>query len=485
MSVPQARRPIVLYNPSGEGHILPLALVHLGSMFPGRRVVIVDGRLDLAPEATVRALASDAVCLGVTVLTGAPILDALRISRAAKRGRPDLPVIWGGWHPSLLAGQCLAADAVDACVSGQGERTFVEVVEALDRGRPLEGIPGVACLREGKVVHGPPRPFEDVNRLPSADFGLLDLERYFRFRGVRRLDYVSSQGCPFPCSFCADPQVYQQRWSGLKAERVVAEVASHAARYRLAEVFFNDDNFFTDLRRTDAVCRGLLEARVRVRWFATGRADLLRRLNDEQLGLLRESGCYKVNVGAESGSPSLLKAIRKGTLVEEVLETAEKLHRHGIGARFSFIAGFPQEPPESLRDTYRAVKALRDIDGSFETPIYFYAPYPGTELAARMPAQGFTPPGTLEDWEHVDLDHSIGPWITGPVRKWVPRYNFYLRHGYGDPGRAWGRRLLHATAKARVKTGFYSFDLERRAVEAVKRVRSGFAPRQQPPIAED
>jgi radical SAM superfamily enzyme YgiQ (UPF0313 family) len=485
MSVPRDRRPIVLYNPNGEGHILPLALVHLGSMFPGRPVHIVDGRLDLAPEAAIRDVAREAVCLGVTVLTGAPILDALRVSRAAKKARPDLPVIWGGWHPSLLAAQCLAADAVDACVSGQGERTFVEVVQALDRGRSLEGIPGVACRGGPGVVSGPPRPFEDVNRLPPADFGLLDLERYFRFRGVRRLDYCSSQGCPFPCSFCADPQVYGQRWSGLLASRVVAEVGAHADRYRLAEVFFNDDNFFTDLRRTDAVCRGLLDHRVRVRWFATGRADLLRRLSDEQLGLLRESGCYKINVGAESGSPALLKAIRKGTLVEEVLETAEKLHRHGIGARFSFIAGFPQEPPESLRDTYRTVKSLRDIDGSFETPIYFYAPYPGTELAARMPALGFTPPETLEDWQDVDLDHSIGPWITRPVRKWVPRYNFYLRHGYGDPGRHWGRRLLHAASKARVKAGFYGFDVERRAVEALKRVRSGLAARQQPPIAED
>jgi radical SAM superfamily enzyme YgiQ (UPF0313 family) len=485
MTAPRDRRPIVLYNPAGEGHILPLALVHLGSMFPGRRVTIVDGRLDLAREAAVRELAQEAACLGVTVLTGAPILDALRVSRAAKRARPDLPVIWGGWHPSLLAGQCLDADAVDACVVGQGERTFVDVVRAIDEGRALEGIPGVAVRRGATVVHGPPRAFEDVNALPPADFGLLDLEAYFAFRGVRRLDYCSSQGCPFPCAFCADPQVYKQRWSGLRAERVVADVARHAERYSLSEVFFNDDNFFTDLRRTDAVCQGLLDARVRVRWFATGRADLLRRLDDEQLARLRESGCYKINVGAESGSPELLKAIRKGTLVDEVLETAEKLHRHGIGARFSFIAGFPQEPAASLRDTYRAVKALRDIDGAFETPIYFYAPYPGTELFTKMPALGFAAPATLEAWEDVDLDHSIGPWISPPVRKWVPRYNFYLRHGYGDAGPGWGRRLLKAASRVRVKTGFYSFDVERRAVEAVRRVRSGLTPRQQPPIAED
>ena len=478
------QRPIVLYNPAGESHILPLALVHLGSVFPDRRVVIVDGRLEVAPEARVVELTRDAVCLGITVLTGGPILDALAVARAAKAARPDLPVVWGGWHPSLLPEQCLASGAVDACVVGQGERTLAELVAALEAHASLECVPGLAWRRDGEVVRNPPRPFEDVNAVPRADFGLLDMERYFRFRGVRRLDYCSSQGCPFQCSFCADPQVYRQRWSGLAPARVVDELAEQAERYRLAEVFFNDDNFFTDLRRCESICHGLLEAGVRVRWFGTGRADLLRRLSDDQLRLLKQSGCRKINVGAESGSPELLKDIKKGTLVEEVLETAEKLHRHGIGARFSFIAGFPREPRGSLADTYRVVKAIRDIDGEFETPIYFYAPYPGTELAERMPSLGFAAPARLEDWEGVDLDHSIGPWIPRPVRRWVPRWNFYLRHGYQRPARSLGRRLLHRIARARVRTGFYRFDLERRAVDAWKRVRSGID-RQQPMIAED
>ena len=478
------RRPVVLYNPKGEGHILPLALVHVGSMVLRDRVVIVDGRVELAPEARVVELGKEALCLGVSVLTGAPILDALRVSRAAKARNPDLPVVWGGWHPSLMPEQCLASGAVDACVIGQGEQTFATLLDAFREGRSFDGIPGVVWRRGNEVVRNPPRPFEDVNGFPAADFGLLDMERYFRFRGVRRLDFCSSQGCPFECAFCADPMVYKQRWSGLRPERVVAEIKDLVGRYALTEVFFNDDNFFTDLRRAEAISRGLIESGTRVRWFGTGRGDLLCRLSDEQLRLFRASGCYKVNVGAESGSPTLLKEIQKGTLVEEVLETAEKLHRAGIGARFSFIAGFPQEPKGSLAETYRTAKAIRKIDGEFETPIYFYAPYPGTALAERMPALGFEAPRTLEDWERVDLDHSIGPWISGPVRHFVPRYNFYLRHGYQKPGRRLGKRLLHYVARARAKANFYGFDFERRAVDLSKRIRTGLN-RQQPPIAED
>jgi radical SAM superfamily enzyme YgiQ (UPF0313 family) len=479
-------RPLVLlYNPRGESHILPLALIHIGSMLPDCDVRIIDGRIELTPESTLAELSDDAVCVGVTVLTGKPILDALRASRAVKRRNPHVPVIWGGWHPSLLPDQCLASPVVDACVSGQGEETFREIVSKLAAGQGLDGVAGLAFKRGGEVVKTPARAFQNVNSFPSADFGLVKMEKYFTHRGVRRLDYCSSQGCPFECSFCADPMVFKQRWSGLSAERVVSEIAELAERYRLTQVFFNDDNFFTDLKRAEAIANGLIREKVQVQWFGTGRADLLRRMTPAQFSLMRESGCYKVNVGAESGSPEVLESIKKGTLVEEVLESATRLNQAGIGARFSFIAGFPNEPAASLAQTYRTVKALRRINGAFETPIYFYAPYPGTELSARMPALGFEPPQKLEDWEHVDLDHAIGPWISEPVRKFVPRYNFYLRHAFEPAQGGLGKRVARWFARQRVRFDFYRFDFERRLVDLSKRLRTGVPARQQPMIAEN
>jgi len=479
-----SRPKVLFYNPRGESHILPLALIHLGSALPEFDVRIIDGRIELTPESMLAELSDDAVCVGVTVLTGKPILDALRASRAVKRRNPGVPVVWGGWHPSLLPEQCLGSAGVDVCVTGQGEETLREVVSKLSAGEDLESVAGIAFKRDGAVVKNPPRPFQNVNSFPRADFGLVNMEAYFAHRGARRLDYCSSQGCPFECSFCADPKVYNQRWSGLSAERVVSEIAEHKRRYRLDQVFFNDDNFFTDLKRAEGIAKGLLDEKVGVQWFGTGRADLLRRMSVEQFALMKESGCYKVNVGAESGSPEVLESIKKGTLVAEVLEAAEKLHRAGIGARFSFIAGFPNEPAASLAETYRTVKALRRIDGAFETPIYFYAPYPGTELSERMPALGFEAPKKLEDWEHVDLDHSIGPWISEPVRKFVPRYNFYFRYAF-EPATSIGKRVAQWFAKLRVRFDFYRFDFERRLVDLSKRVRTGIPARQQPMIAEN
>src|SRR5215469_8640687 len=117
------RAKVVLYNPRAVFFTMPLALLAIGSELDRSRydVVIVDGRLEADPEQAVLAQLQDALCLGVTVLTGAPISDALRISRAAKRARPDMAVVWGGWHPSMFPRECLVEPCVDVTVRGQGE----------------------------------------------------------------------------------------------------------------------------------------------------------------------------------------------------------------------------------------------------------------------------------------------------------------------------------------------------------------------------
>ncbi len=138
------RLKVVLYNPQAVFFTMPLALLAIGSELDPDlyEVVIIDGRLDPDAESILLSHLDTALCLGVTVLTGAPISDALRMSRAAKRARPDLPVVWGGWHPSMFARECLAEPSVDVTVRGQGEQTFAEIVHRLAQGRSLEGCEG-------------------------------------------------------------------------------------------------------------------------------------------------------------------------------------------------------------------------------------------------------------------------------------------------------------------------------------------------------
>ena len=121
-----SRPRVVLYNPRAVFYTMPLALVAIASALDRRQVdvVIIDGRLENDPLRAVVAASKGALCVGMSVLTGAPIHDALAVSRAVKAAEPGCPIVWGGWHPSLFADQCLGEPAVDVVVTGQGEDAF-------------------------------------------------------------------------------------------------------------------------------------------------------------------------------------------------------------------------------------------------------------------------------------------------------------------------------------------------------------------------
>jgi radical SAM superfamily enzyme YgiQ (UPF0313 family) len=279
-----SRLKVVLYNPQAVFFTMPLALLAIGSELDPEiyEVVTIDGRLDPEAEKTVASHMDTAVCLGVTVLTGAPISDALRISRAAKRARPNVPVVWGGWHPSMFARECLDEPSVDVTVQAQGEETFAEIVSRLSEGRSLEGCAGCTVrLADGTILQNPPRALAAVDKFRAHDYGLIPVERYFQLKGKRQLDYISSQGCNFRCAFCSDPFVYGRKWVGLEPVRMATRLKELWDRYHFDDVNFQDETFFTKRDRVHALADRIVESGMKITWAATMRADQGVRLPDE------------------------------------------------------------------------------------------------------------------------------------------------------------------------------------------------------------
>ena len=456
---------VVLYNPRAVFWTMPLALVAVGSALDRERyeVVVVDGRLE--PDETLFAHLEDALCLGMTVLTGAPLGEALAISRAVRRRLPDLPIIWGGWHPSLFPELCAAEPAVTAAVVGQGEETFREVVERLDQSRSLAGVPGCVWRNEvGQVIVNSPRPMQDLNSLPAHDYDLFPVEKYFHHKGRRQLDYISSQGCRFRCNFCADPAVYKRAWSGLAPERMVDEIGTLWRRYRFTDLAFQDETYFTYEERVAAVAEGFLADGLDFTWFGTMRADQGRRLDEQILALCRRSGLTRVMIGLEAGSQETIDWIQKDIRIEDMWVTAEKLVRHGIGATINVIVGFPGEPAESVAETLRVARELRAISPAFELALFYFKPYPGNPIAQRLQAEGYRFPETLEAWADFDYIGSSNEWLTDEQKGEIEDFNFYQRLGYGRRRHLF-LRPLQWLARRRVERGAYALPVERRAAE--------------------
>jgi anaerobic magnesium-protoporphyrin IX monomethyl ester cyclase len=459
---------IVLYNPRAVFYTMPLALVALASAIDRSRfdVVIVDARLEADPLRRVLDAADGALCVGLSVLTGAPIHDALAVSRAIKARNPRCMVVWGGWHPSLFADDCLTEPSIDVAVIGQGERTFVEIVDRLAGGEPVAGCPGTVARRGTGLAVAPPRSMTDLNQLPAHDYGLLPLERYFALKQRRQLDYISSQGCRFRCAFCADPAVYGRGWTGIAPERVAAEIAALSERYAVAEVAFQDETFFTHTARVDALADALLQRDARVEWTATLRADQACRMGEPLFAKAVRAGLRRVMVGVESGSQATLDRLQKDMRIEQVLQTAELCARHDVGAIFNFIIGFPDESDDSMDATLALAKRLRRMHRRFETPIFYYRPYPGNPLADRARSDGFGFPRGLEAWADFDYVGGRGPWVTAARWRQVERFKFYTRHAW-DAGAAW-RWPLRAASRWRCDRDYYSFPLEKALVELVR-----------------
>jgi len=441
---------------------MPLALVAIGSHLDPTRfeVVIVDGRLEDDPIGRLDAALEGALCLGVTVLTGAPLKDAVAVSRAIRRARPTLPIIWGGWHPSMFGRQCLTEPAVDITVQAQGEETFAEICDRLASHRSMDGCLGCTWRDQAGEVHvNPPRPLRRLDEFKPHNYRLIPVERYFDLKGKRQLDYISSQGCQFRCAFCADPFVYERQWVGLAPERVGHELAECWERYRFTDVNFQDETFFTRRERVDAIAEELIRRKLPTTWAGTMRADQGTRLPETSLARCRQSGLRRVLVGVEAGTDEMLRRIKKDITIGQVFETAERIRSHGVAGNFPFIVGFPEEPDESVRASLDVARRLRAMSPDFQTPIFYFKPYPGTSITEQAVRNGYQLPSTLDEWSEFDYVGSVGgPWVSPGRFRTVERFKFYQQLGYNRSTIA--TRWIRAFARWRCERQVFSAPVE-------------------------
>jgi radical SAM superfamily enzyme YgiQ (UPF0313 family) len=461
----------------------PLALLALAPIaeMRGLTVDIVDSTIEPRYLDRILGQLDDTVCVGISIVTGPMIVEAIEVARAVKAARPEVPVILGGWHPSTLAEQTLKASYVDVVVRGQGELTFGEILDRYQTGATLEGVRGCSYRdSSGRIVHNPPRPTVNIAELPEKAFHLIDLEPYAALSGRRWIYYTSSHGCPYDCSFCSNASLYGRAWNALPAERVVAEAVALVRRFRLDVLDIVDDNFLVDRQRGIEMARGFMESGEKFEWYIQTTANFLLKSSDEDVRLLRQSGLTRVFIGAESGSDDVLKSVNKvrfqGTRV--LHQVAEKCHNAGIRCVFSLIFALPGEEDDDQRQT---LAMIREIKGRFphtEFHSNIYTPYPGApnfKLAIEM---GLREPQTLEEWAEFYPKFQRLPWIDEKRHIQIQRMRDYIRIGYGMEAlrrstlRQAANRVIGPLARARLNAHTYKWPVELWALKGLSRLKN-------------
>lgn len=395
-------------------NIAPLALLHISSFLAkdGFEVNVISNALyDNYIKETVRRC-RDSICLGITAMTGSQILDGLKVSSQARKLYPQMPIIWGGWHPSIMPESTLKDPNVDMVIVGQGERKFYDLVKCLldNNFKGRDAIPGLFYKNNGNLVLRDIPPVEDMNNFPTVPYDIIDVEKCIGKTeyGRRTLQYISSYGCPFRCSFCIEPVISQRKWVGLRAERVVDEWGYLQRKYNIDAIAVYDSNFFVDKNRIVGICEGLMRNNIKIKiGNVNGRIPQLVKYEKEVWQLMEKAGISMILAGSESGDQEVLDLINKDAVVEDIYKFTRLCKEHNIKILFSYMSGIPwSKDPE-----YNRVRVDKEISGILSQVdkllkiskknrfmIYAYAPLPGSELYYKAIECGFDPPKTLQEW---------------------------------------------------------------------------------------
>ncbi len=463
------KKTILLYNPRTVFYDMPLALLAIGTQVcESYNVVIVDARLDKDPAAIFNAHKEDLLLVGITSLTGAPLKDAIAFSELVKQLDATIPVIWGGWHTSLFPEQVLKdVDAVDVSVQGQGESSFKELVDAYANGTSLQGIAGIVYRTEtGEIVKNAPRVMEDMNEMLRLNYDLIDVERYFKAKGRRQFDIITSTGCFFRCTFCADPFVFSRKFSGLLPNRVFEDLMHYHRKYQFDDVNFQDETFFTYPKRILEMAKAIKDAGTPFTWAATMRADQGSRMTLEDFQLCKDGGLRRLLIGVESGSQEMMDWLKKDIKIEQVRLCAERCRELGINVIFPFIVGFPKETDRSIAATKSMIRELALMSEGFETPVFYFKPYPGTQITDEVVKDGsYKLPESIQEWSDFDYIGSKGPWVSDGLYQEMERYKFYLR---GHRQNKTVLRPLRWVSRYRIKHLYFRFPIEKAIVERIQ-----------------
>jgi len=355
---------------------------------------------------------------------------ALAISQLIRENNPSCKIIWGGCHPTFFKEQTARHQLVDLVCFGEGEETIYEIVQ----GRELAEIKGAAYKTEGKIIINSPRPLLNPAKMPIFNWELVAPEV---LQNLSLIPSLTSRGCPHRCSFCINA-ILKNNWRPRTVEQVLEDlkIIKQKSYFAGKKLRFWDENFFVDINRAKAIIKGMIERNLIIAWETTVRANYVRTgmIDDEFMARLRQSGCYLLSFGAESGSPRILKKIQKDITIEEILTSARSCLKYGIIPQYSFMIGLPDETKEDIKLTLKLIDQLVKLSDKVQIlgPQAF-RPYPGSLLYQECLAAGWQEPKSLDEWSNLVadelnyLDINNFPWVK--YKDLVESMEAYVRFG--------------------------------------------------------
>lgn len=322
--------------------------------------------------------------VGFSVLTF-NLLNCIDVAKLIRKVSPTTKICFGGWHVTLYPEETVKMDCVDFIVIGEGEHTFPELVEYCSKKESsqdeLVNIRGIGYKSlSGEVKINTLRDVvTNLDSLPFPAYDLITMKKYSNLLACTEnpINIMTSRGCPQKCIFCdlrSTPYRFHSPQNILEQIRLWVDKG-------VTEFFIQDDNFSINCKRTIEFCKLLIASGLRIKYKISSRVDYL---NDELLGYLKRSGCYRIYFGVESGSQKILDYLEKGITVEQIRKVFKAARKHGIDRCAYIMIGAPVESRKDMQATIDLVKEIKPehLHCSICTPM------PETHFYKRLLSQG-------------------------------------------------------------------------------------------------
>ncbi len=337
----------------------------ISSDFPGDTIINVKNILkNYSPD-----------ILGLGFPTDA-LQSAIDIARTAKEVDKQITTIVGGIHPTAMPEQTLINPYFDYLVHGEGEITFVELIESIHNKSDLVNVKGIAFKKNGRINVTEARPeITNLDDIPYDNRDLLiDIANYPK----TALGQIhTSRGCNHSCAYCSSPIIWKKKIRYRSVKNVLEEIIYLYSKYRIRDYNFADDNFTLDPKRVQAICNEILDKGLKIRWQCCARADIHRQFDLAVLKLMRRAGCQNLCIGFESGSQAILDHAERGINIAETETLMKMVKNAGIKLHADFIIGLPGENKTTLNQTFKMMKNIWEKTRATMS-VAIFKPYPGT-----------------------------------------------------------------------------------------------------------
>jgi radical SAM superfamily enzyme YgiQ (UPF0313 family) len=312
-------------------------------------------------------------------------LNVDRIGQELKKRGFSSPIVLGGAHISAVPEETLERfRSIDFGVIGEGEVTFLEIIETIEKGKSVEDIRGVVWRdNNGRIkINETRKPIENLDMLPLPAWDLLDNfpknypHSLLESKRLPAAAIMTSRGCPFDCTFC-DHRVFGSRVRHFSADYTLEMIKHLVDRYKIKDMMILDDNFLLDRKKVYDVCNGMISENMDLTWYCIAHA---KSVTADKVAKIKDAGCWFIELGIESGNEEILRNIKKNTNKAEFAEAARISKKAGLKVKGNFIFGFPGDTLETLEETIQFALDC-DIDHFQQN---FLTVWPGCEIYYQL-----------------------------------------------------------------------------------------------------